>query len=1065
MILARWSFHHSRLLPNLSPQFVDLHAELSQDGGCMSFSEQEIGEFMTEAQELLDVAEKSLLALSAGEDFKTVFDAVFRSFHNVKGASGMMEMTVLQAHTHELETILMGFKEETAMPKPYVDYFLKGIDGARQILDGQTIDFNYRGFETSSSGNSAAPAAPAPAAPVVTSAEASGVAPAPQAVVLQPSAAVAPAPSVAPVKAAPKIALPAAAVAEFVSESEELVLRISRNLRSLEAGAASRTVIDELYRDIHSLKGTSYLFGFELMGQIAHAMESSLEPVREGTHTPSRTLIEALFHASEALELDLECTKIRLPNNQLSELTPTLVKSLVAASGELSTLSAVVSPQDSVIAAGDLAPSSEKPEQRLAKEKEVEALASIRVPVSLLDKLMTLMGEMVLVRNQVLQYSNNLESLDFQTLSQRLNVVTSEIQGEMMKTRMQPIGNITSKFHRVVRDLGQELSKSITFIMEGGETELDKSLLEAIKDPLTHIVRNSCDHGVETPEVRRKAGKPEGGTIVIRSFHEGGQVVIEIVDDGKGLNRDALVAKAIEKGLLTDTQAKNISEKDAFNLIFAPGFSTAAKVTNVSGRGVGMDVVRTNIEKIGGSVALSSRLGKGTTIRLKIPLTLAIVPALIVNSAGNRFAIPQVKLVELLRVEGSSGSHQIETMQGVQVFRLRGEILPLLDLNRVLDENYPRPVEGQVVNIAVLNADNFSFGLILDEILDTADIVVKPLSRALKSLHIYSGATILGDGSVALILDVLGLAKVARITEETHAANSSGRSKEIQLVHSESQDFLVFRIGSGPKHAMPLGFVHRLEEFKASQIDQTGHNRVVRYRDSVLPLVSFDSAGASESRIENRDRPVSIVVVERAGVLYGIEVDEVLDILATTVALDRTLVQDGCIVGNLVMKDELIVVVDPFELIRSVFHADETPLLAKPTSPTIIDPSKHEILLVEDTAFFRRVVKDVLDRAGYRVTLAGDGLEATELLRTTGPRFSLIISDIEMPKMNGFEFATFVRANADHAKTPMLGLSSRFDQKYIQEAKRVGFDLYLEKMRPEVLLQSVAGLIEKRSAA
>jgi two-component system chemotaxis sensor kinase CheA len=264
---------------------------------------------------------------------------------------------------------------------------------------------------------------------------------------------------------------------------------------------------------------------------------------------------------------------------------------------------------------------------------------------------------------------------------------------------------------------------------------------------------------------------------------------------------------------------------------------------------------------------------------------------------------------------------------------------------------------------------------------------------------------------------------------------------------------------------MPLGFVHRLEEIQANHVDRTGHNRVVRYRDTVLPLVKFPSVESAKNQLEPSTGPISIVVVERAGTLYGIEVDEVLDILATSVALDRTLVQDGCIVGNLVMRDELIVVVDPFELIRSVFHPSENPVVEKSATPLKIDPSAHEILLVEDTAFFRRVVKDVLDRAGYRVTIAGDGFEASELLRATKSRFSLIISDIEMPKMNGFEFATFVRGNAEHSKTPMLGLSSRFDQKYIQEAKRVGFDLYLEKMRPEVLLQSVAGLIQNRSAA
>lgn len=1077
----------------------------------MSFSEQEIEEFKTEAVELLDVAEKSLLALDLGSSFKQTYDAVFRSFHNLKGAAGMMEMHRLQAHTHELESVLMPFKDLDGMPKNYISYFLNGIDASRSILDGNDVEFNYQGYVEQSAITAGA---------VQMSDEQKTDSSSVAAIAPEPVVEVTSEPSLIPeADPAPSLGASKSALAEFVAESEEVIVRVSKNLQVLEKGGAPRDVVDELYRDIHSLKGTSYLFGFQQMGDIGHAMESAMEPVRDGTHSASRLLIDGLYKAIEALELDLECTKMEISNDQLKALAPTLIKVLGAAAKTLPLISAVSEPKQEakpeislVAAAPAVSPSvpvaeaqAEKHSDKLPETVVVPAVSapsvqveaspatapsaptsgevkdgdlggSIRVPVSLLDNLMTLMGEMVLVRNQVLQFSNNSEDLEFLNLSQRLNVVTSEIQGEMMKTRMQPIGNIMTKFHRVVRDLGQELKKSITFTLDGAETELDKSLLEAIKDPLTHIIRNSCDHGIETPEVRRKSGKPDGGKILVRSFHEGGQVVIEIADDGKGLNRDALIAKAVERGMMTSAQASQLSEKEVFNLIFAPGFSTAQKVTNVSGRGVGMDVVRTNIEKIGGTVDLTSQYGVGTTIKLKIPLTLAIVPALIVHSgdSNGRFAIPQVKLVELVRVDQVT-EQKIERLQGSPVFRLRGEILPLVDLNRVLGLAGIPLEEKKIFNIAVLNADNYYFGLIVDEIQDTADIVVKPLSRLLKSLHVYSGATILGDGSVALILDVLGLAKVAQIRNESAQAGASAAMSSIgqsaASAQNERQDFLLVRVGSVTKHALVLGYVHRLEEFRQSQIDVTGNHRVVRYRDAILPIVSANQQLGLPLKAYQPEDMVSVVVVERGGHLYGIEVDEILDTLSTSANLDRSLNQRSCIVGNLATENELIVAVDPFEMISVAFGQTvqqkslNDNVLAAHQGQNAGRSGVKEILLVEDTAFFRRIVKEVLEKAGYKVTAAVDGMEAAEILQKGGHEFSLILTDIEMPRMNGFELAKAVRANSKYKGTPILALSSRFDQKYTAEAARVGIDHYLEKMKPEILLEAVSTLIQKRSAA
>lgn len=1094
----------------------------------MSFSDQEIEEFKTEARELLDVAESSLLALDHGTDFKQTYDAVFRSLHNLKGASGMMEMHALQTHTHELENVFMPFKDQPSMGKNYVSYFLRGIDAARVILDGGKVEFDYRGYEekapqpeeTMSSQDDEKPEA----LPVIEAEQTVGSSGSEEIVEINTNT-------------EPKVEGPSKlAVAEFVAESEEILGRVSTNLRELENGSTSRDVVDELYRDIHSLKGSSFLFGFQQMGEIAHAMESAMEPVRDQTHKPSKFLIDGLYKAVAALELDIECTKQEVSNDQLKALAPALIRILNGALKSLQPISSSAGaetdsapavstpiPQPQVEASGAVAmvaqpikaevieaasaspgvgssesstttqtetlaisavatsPTSSAPSSTASAEapKESDLGGSIRVPVALLDNLMTLMGEMVLVRNQVLQFSNKTEDLEFLNLSQRLNVVTSELQGEMMKTRMQPIGNVMSKFHRVVRDLGQELKKSIQFTIEGAETELDKSLLEAIKDPLTHIVRNSCDHGIEMPEVRRQAGKSEQGHIHVRAFHEGGQVVIEIVDDGKGLNRETLITKGIERGLVDPSQAKQMSDKEVFNLIFAPGFSTAAKITNVSGRGVGMDVVRTNVEKIGGSVDLTSVYGAGTTIRLKIPLTLAIVPALIVHSGGKesgkggRFAIPQVKLVELVRVDQTSQDNKIEWLQGVPVYRLRGNILPLVDLNSVLRLGGESLKEKSIVNIAVLSADAFQFGLIVDEIQDTADIVVKPLSRLMKSLNVYSGATILGDGSVALILDVLGLAKVANLRSEgaqdRKVSNASTQRNE-SAREGEPQDYLLIKVGAATKHAMVLGYVHRLEEFQQSQIDVTGQHRVVRYRDAILPLASVNKQLGLKEKTYQPGESVSVVVVERGGQLFGLEVDDILDTLSSGADVDRSLDQGGVIVGNIAERDELIVVIDPFQVIGRTFGGESRQKALSTTfsvgsgseSVPSVQKSQYEILLAEDTPFFRRIVKDVLEQHGYKVTVANDGVEAWESIKSASTQFDLLLTDIEMPRMNGFELAKTIRANSKFRELPILALSSRFDSKYTNEAARVGIDHYLEKMKPEVLIEAIQTLVTRK---
>ena len=529
--------------------------------------------------------------------------------------------------------------------------------------------------------------------------------------------------------------------------------------------------------------------------------------------------------------------------------------------------------------------------------------STIRVGVGLLDQLMNLVGELVLARNQILQFTKNTEETGLVTAGQRLNLIASELQESVMKTRMQPIGSIWSRFPRTVRDVALNCHKQVRIQMEGQETELDKTLIEAIKDPMTHLVRNAVDHGIESPDARRAAGKDPEGVLSLRAFHEGGQVNIEISDDGAGLNIQRVVQKAVQKGLISADQATRLSEREASNLIFLPGLSTAEKVTNVSGRGVGMDVVKTNIERIGGTVDLQSSLGKGTTVKVKIPLTLAIVPALIVTSVGQRYAIPQVSLLELVGLDGNQARKGVEMIHGVPVYRLRGRLLPLVHLKQVLktgpaiNATTAVGVLGDVrsnasanpferVNIVVLQADGRRFGLVVDEISDTEEIVVKPLGRHLKNISVYAGATIMGDGKVALILDVLGLAQSSSIVAETHE-RARAEQEQAKTEDNNLQKLVLFAGRAGSRMAVPLSLLARLENIPGPDVERSGNQWVTQYRGQILPLIRISHALQERRQMERAadilSLPTSltlqVLVLENEGHSFGLVVNEILDIV------------------------------------------------------------------------------------------------------------------------------------------------------------------------------------------
>jgi two-component system chemotaxis sensor kinase CheA len=482
---------------------------------------------------------------------------------------------------------------------------------------------------------------------------------------------------------------------------------------------------------------------------------------------------------------------------------------------------------------------------------------------------------------------------------------------------MQPIGNVWGKFPRVVRDLSQTCGKQIDLQQDGEGTELDRTIIEAIKDPLTHAVRNAVDHGIETPVKRLAAGKPETGTLLLRAFHAGGQVNIEISDDGGGLDVARIRARAIERDIVTAERAARMSEREIMHLIFQPGFSTAEKVTNVSGRGVGMDVVKTNIEKIGGTVDLSSRFGHGTTLKIKIPLTLAIIPALIVTSRSERFAIPQVNLLELVRLEGEQARKSIERISGTMVYRLRGRLLPLVFLDREL-ELAGEPTEKDIVNIVVLQADDRQFGLVVDGINDTEEIVVKPLGKELKGTSTFAGATIMGDGRVALILDVLGVAQRAAVVSATSRERPSlDKSSQSKGEGEPKETLLLFRVGKAGRMAIPLSMVARLEEIARPTVESAAGREVVQYRGAILPLVDLGRELSIDATRRDPDANLQVIVYSEKGRSVGFVVEQILDVVEETITVRHKAARTG-VTGSVVIQGQVTDLLDVHGVIQRI---------------------------------------------------------------------------------------------------------------------------------------------------
>jgi len=685
-----------------------------------------------------------------------------------------------------------------------------------------------------------------------------------------------------------------------------------------------------------------------------------------------------------------------------------------------------------------------------ASEADRVANQSIRVNVDTLEHLMTMVSELVLTRNQLLEISRRNEDTEFKVPLQRLSNVTAELQEGVMKTRMQPIGNAWQKLPRIVRDLSGELGKQIELEMHGADTELDRQVLDLIKDPLTHMVRNSADHGLETPAERAACGKPEQGTIRLSAYHEGGHIIICIADNGRGLNTERIKAKALANGLVSEAELEKMTEAQIHKFIFAPGFSTAAQITSVSGRGVGMDVVRTNIDQIGGTIDIKSVASEGCSVTIKIPLTLAIVSALIVEAGGDRFAIPQLSVVELVRARANS-EHRIERIKDTAVLRLRNKLLPLMHLKKLLkidDGSSTDPENGFIV---VTQVGNQTFGIVVDGVFHTEEIVVKPMSTKLRHIDMFSGNTILGDGAVIMIIDPNGIAKA--LGASGAASHEIADENAGQHAHSAEQmtSLLVFRAGTDQPKAVPLALVTRLEEIAADKIEISNGRYMVQYRDQLMPLVQMEGVSIQTSG----SQPILVFADERRAM--GLVVDEIIDIVEERLNIEVAGQHEG-ILGSAVIKGQATEVIDVGHFLPMAFADWFT---RKEMTPS---QTSQSVLLVDDSAFFRNMLAPVLKAAGYKVRVATNAQEGLSALRS-GQAFNVVVTDIEMPEMNGFEFAEVIRADQNLNQMPIIAVSSVISPAAVERGRQAGFHDYVAKFDRPGLIAALKEQTEERARA
>ena len=875
-----------------------------------------IGEFLTESYENLDQLDQHLVDLEANPGEKNLLASIFRTIHTIKGTCGFLGFSKLESIAHVGENLLSKLRDGDLTMTPDIAHsLLTMVDAVREILSSiennrteGDADYSNLVNQIDRLQSGKEPEVEKPKTPEASQTKR--------------------------VRSTRKPAVPTTngSLFEQMGGQNTVDTLIDKFFDKVLADQRVSLFFEDV--DTERLRNKEKSYWASALGEESQYMGKTLEEAHRGLL--DKGLNETHFEAMIELFNQTLC-EMEIPGPLVQKICQIALSTRDQILGKRQ-VEPPVTPSDSAVRipgvkeedrrdARDRRSGNKQAEEAyLANHKDRRVQGerrseSIRVDVDILDRLMNLVGELVLARNQMIQFAATETDTAFHSTTQHLDQLTSELQEGVMKTRMQPIGNVWNKFPRVVRDLAAMCGKKIRLEMDGKETELDKTLIEAIKDPLTHIVRNSVDHGIEMPDERVAHGKDPEGCLSLRAYHEGGQVNIDIVDDGGGIDPEKIKAKAISKNLISGQDAERMSDRELINLIFSQGFSTAEAVSNISGRGVGMDVVKTNIEKIGGTVDIHSQAGQGTTLKVKIPLTLAIVPALVVACGPLRYAIPQVNLMELVRLDGESA---IEYIQGCPVYRLRGNLLPLVYLSEVLElENQSH---SNSVNMVVLQAGACRFGLLVDTIHDTEEIVVKPLGKQLNGITVYAGATIMGDGKVVLILDAMGLAQKAQVVDQENRDPVGKELRDLEEAQKvERQPLLIFSPGNGARMAVPLSLVVRLEEFDPSLLENSDGQPVVQYRGEIMPLVFLSDVFDIDTSKEEDDT-MRVIVYSDHGRSVGVVVGKIIDIVEEAVTLKKGAVGQG-LLGSTVVQDKVTDLLDVEDVIRRVdpeFYTNQT---------------------------------------------------------------------------------------------------------------------------------------------
>ena len=943
-------------------------------------------------------------------------------------------------------------------------------------------------------------------------------------------------------------------IAEFLAETNESIAELDNDIVKLEQNPNDKDLLSGIFRLMHTIKGTCGFLGLGRLEKVAHKAEDVLGRFRDGELDVKPEYITLILESLDVIKTIIKGIEDtgEEPEGDDSKLIEKLeavyegkqIPQDEEKQSDVASDDQEQVPQEKADAQEKDEPTNDKLDQaeddklnEVAKKDTAGdsqlATQTLRVNVDVLEDLMTMVSELVLTRNQLMQIMRTQRESEFSGPLQNLNQVVSELQDGVMKTRMQPIGNAWSKLPRIIRDISMELNKKIDLEMKGQDTELDRQVLEMIKDPLTHMVRNSGDHGIETPQERVAAGKPETGHIKLNAYHEGGHIIIQIKDDGRGLAIDKIKQKVLDNGLATQDELDQMSGHQIQQFIFKAGFSTAEKVTAVSGRGVGMDVVRSNIENIGGSIELNSVEGKGTTFFIKIPLTLAIVSALIVECAKERFAIPQLAVRELVMAT-ENGKSRIEMIKGTPVFRLRDHLLPLVSLRELLKmrdiipqlddlkqqeegaEKFVKQTDKQTASIQQLKQDDgishsdewdndhhndhaqnsqssddidqddapqddavkdnvidltskikaskhsqseyivvtqvgsYQFGIIVDQVYDTEEIVVKPVSKILRDIDLFSGNTILGDGSVIMILDPAGIAKTTGDIEGAEGATDNDDDQNlIDQDGNKKTSLLLFKAGDETPKAVPLALVARLENIKLEEVEYGDNQMLVQYRGRLMPLVPM----TDDMNVETvKEKPVLVFSSEEHSM--GLIVDEILDILEDYIDVQYTSGQAG-VLGSAIINEKATDIIDVSHYVMSDQQEWFNPNVSGESyqdSQTAYE--KRRILLIDDSPFFRNMIAPLLNVAGYNVTTLESAVDALALLEK-GEVFDVIVSDIEMPDMSGFEFAEKVRQHSELKHVPLVALSSHATSDDMSRGEKAGFQKYVAKFDKDTLISTI----------